>query len=82
MTDDALTTAIRGVLASSPFHGEGHRKVWARLRQGGTRTSLRRVLRLMRQSGCNESFEERMRLVGFALKFGVILATNKVGMIA
>ena len=50
MTDDALTTAIRGVLASSPFHGEGHRKVWARLRQGGTRTSLRRVLRLMRQN--------------------------------
>ena len=49
MPDDALTTAIRGVLASSPFHGEGHRKVWARLRQGGTRTSLRRVLRLMRQ---------------------------------
>ena len=50
MTDDALTTAIRGVLARSPFHGEGHRKVWARLRQGGTRTSLRRVLRLMRQN--------------------------------
>src|SRR3954470_8538319 len=32
MSDDALTTAIRGVLAASPFHGEGHRKVWARLR--------------------------------------------------
>ncbi len=50
MSDEALTTAIRGVLAASPFHGEGHRKVWARLRQAGTRTSLRRVLRLMRQS--------------------------------
>jgi len=50
MSDDALTTAIRGVLAASPFHGEGHRKVWARLRHAGTRTSLRRVLRLMRQS--------------------------------
>ena len=45
-----LTTAIRGVLAASPFHGEGHRKVWARLRHAGTRTSLRRVLRLMRQN--------------------------------
>jgi transposase InsO family protein len=50
MSDDALTTAIRGVLAASPFHGEGHRKVWARLRYAGTRTSLRRVLRLMRQN--------------------------------
>jgi transposase InsO family protein len=50
MPDAALTMAIRGVLAASPFHGEGHRKVWARLRYAGTRTSLRRVLRLMRQS--------------------------------
>jgi len=50
MSDEALTIAIRGVLAASPFHGEGHRKVWARLRHAGTRTSLRRVLRLMRQS--------------------------------
>jgi putative transposase len=50
MSDEALTTAIRSVLAASPFHGEGHRKVWARLRHAGTRTSLRRVLRLMRQN--------------------------------
>ena len=50
MSDEALTTAIRGVLTASPFHGEGHRKVWARLRHAGTRTSLRRVLRLMRQN--------------------------------
>ena len=49
MTDAALTAAIRAVLAASPFHGEGHRKVWARLRHAGTRTSLRRVLRLMRE---------------------------------
>ena len=49
MSDEALTTAIRDVLAASPFHhGEGHRKVWARLRHAGTRTSLRRVLRLLR----------------------------------
>jgi hypothetical protein len=27
MSDEALTTAIRDVLAASPFHGEGHRKV-------------------------------------------------------
>ena len=50
MSDEALTAAIRGVLAASPFHGEGHRKVWARLRHAGTRTSLRRVLWLMRQN--------------------------------
>ena len=47
MADGALTTAIQDVLAASPFHGEGHRKVWARLRYAGTRTSMRRVLRLM-----------------------------------
>ena len=41
---------IRAVLAASPFHGEGHRKIWARLRCQGTRTSLRRVLRLMREN--------------------------------
>jgi transposase InsO family protein len=49
MPDDALVEAIRGVLAASPFHGEGHRKVWARLRHGGIGTSRRRVLRLMRE---------------------------------
>lgn len=48
MPDTALLDAIRGVLADSPFHGEGHRKVWARLRVRGVRTSRRRVLRLMR----------------------------------
>jgi putative transposase len=50
MSDDDLTAAIRAMLAASPFHGEGHRKVWARLRCQGTRTSLRRVLRLMREN--------------------------------
>ena len=47
MPDADLVAAIRAVLAASPFHGEGHRKVWARLRHGGVRTSKRRVLRLM-----------------------------------
>jgi putative transposase len=50
MSDAALLERIRGVLSDSPFHGEGHRKVWARLRIGGIRTSLRRVLRLMREN--------------------------------
>jgi transposase InsO family protein len=51
MPDADLVEAIRGVLGASPFHGEGHRKVWARLRHGGVRTSKRRVLRLMRAHG-------------------------------
>ena len=50
LSDEALTAAIRAVLAASPFHGEGHRKVWARLRHGGIRTALRRVLRVMREN--------------------------------
>jgi putative transposase len=49
MPDAALVEAIRALLAASPFHGEGHRKVWARLRFAGIRTSKRRVLRLMRE---------------------------------
>ena len=49
MPDAALVERIRGVLAASPFHGEGHRKVWARLRMAGVRTSKQRVLRLMRE---------------------------------
>jgi len=48
-TDDALLTEIQGVLAASPFAGEGYRKVWARLRvQHGVRVGAKRVLRLMR----------------------------------
>ena len=51
MPDAALVEAIRAVLTSSGFHGEGYRKVWARLRFAGIRTSRRRVLRLMREHG-------------------------------
>lgn len=49
-SDDALVEKIRGVLADSPFLGEGHRKVWARLRWQDVRTSKARVLRLMREA--------------------------------
>jgi transposase InsO family protein len=48
-SDEQLVGEIRRTIQTSPFHGEGHRKVWARLRLAGVRTSLRRVLRLMRQ---------------------------------
>ncbi len=52
MGDTELLAEIRGVLADSPFVGEGHRKVWARLRrQRGVYTSRKRVLRLTREAG-------------------------------
>jgi len=48
--DEALLTLIREDLQESPFEGEGHRKVWARLKYGkGIRVSRKRVLRLMRE---------------------------------
>ena len=49
-TDEVLTERIREQIAASPFSGEGHRKVWARLRVAGIRSSKARVLRLMRQA--------------------------------
>ncbi len=51
MSDRELLAEIRDVLAESPFVGEGHRKVWARLRRRGVRTSRKRVLRLTRGAG-------------------------------
>jgi transposase InsO family protein len=51
MSDEDLVPAIRQLLTDSPFHGEGYRKLWARLRFAGIRTSRRRVLRLMREHG-------------------------------
>ena len=39
------------MITDSPFYGEGYRKVWARLRYKGIRTSKARVLRLMRENG-------------------------------
>ncbi len=51
LPDDDLVEEIRGLLKASPFHGEGYRKLWARLRLKGVRTSKRRVLRLMREHG-------------------------------
>ncbi len=38
------------MLARSPFVGEGYRKLWARLRLGGVRSSKGCVLRLMREA--------------------------------
>lgn len=51
MPDPELLLAIRREIAASPFVGEGHKKITARLRRRGVCTSRKRVLRLMREAG-------------------------------
>lgn len=51
LSDAQLLAAIRADLDASPFVGEGHRKVWARLRLAGTRVARKRLCRLMREHG-------------------------------
>jgi transposase InsO family protein len=52
ISDVDLLAAIRADLKVSPFVGEGHRKVWARLRiLSGIRVSKDRVCPLMRENG-------------------------------
>src|SRR5437660_3239157 len=48
-SDAALVVAIRAVLAATPFHGEGYRKIRARLAHRGFAIGGKRVLRLLRQ---------------------------------
>ena len=49
LSDEELAREIRQVLDQSVFHGEGYRKVWARLRHKGIRAWKDRVLRVMRE---------------------------------
>jgi putative transposase len=49
--DGEVVALIRAILATSPFHSEGHRKVRVRLRQRGVHVGKARVLRLMRIHG-------------------------------
>jgi putative transposase len=50
LSDDELLTLIRTDLATSRFIGEGHRKVWYRLRfVKGHKIGRKRVLRIMRE---------------------------------
>jgi putative transposase len=48
-SDEQVLEGIHGVLAASLFHGEGYRKVRARLAHGGLHVGGKRVLRLLRQ---------------------------------
>lgn len=50
-SDPELLSKIRADLARSPFQGEGHRKVWARLRVvDEVRVARKRILRVMREN--------------------------------
>ena len=62
ISDQDLLAAIRADLARSPWTGEGHRKVWARLRTlDGIQVSRKRVLRLMRQHALLSPHRARTR---------------------
>ena len=50
-SDAELADHIRRQIAASRLHGEGYRKLWARLRFAGVRDSPRRVRRVMRENG-------------------------------
>src|SRR3954469_23648190 len=50
LSDAELVTAIRQLLHEAVFSGEGYRKIWARLRHQGIRTSKDRVLQLLREN--------------------------------
>ena len=62
ISDEDLLAAIRADLARSPWTGEGHRKVWARLRTlDGIRVSRKRVLRLMHEQALLSPYRARPR---------------------
>jgi putative transposase len=62
ISDADLLAAIRADLARSPWSGEGHRKVWARLRVlDGLRVARKRVLRLMRENALLSPHRARPR---------------------
>jgi transposase InsO family protein len=50
-SDAELADHIRREIEASEFHGEGYRKIWARLRVSGVRASPRRVRRVMGENG-------------------------------
>ncbi len=60
LSDGELLELIRADLQTSPFQGEGHRKVWARLRvRDGVKVGRRRVLRLMRENNLLSPYRGR-----------------------
>lgn len=75
LSDDALLEAILADLAASPFQGEGHRKVQARLKvQHGIRVGNKRVLRLMKE---NLLLSPHRGRVGHALEHDGKIVTDR-----
>lgn len=75
-TDAELLAKIREVLEESPFLGEGHRKVWAQLRElKNVRSSLRRVLRVMRENSLLAPTRAR-RVLGPQVHDGTIITEH------
>jgi putative transposase len=61
-SDGQLLDFIIHDLARSEFHGEGHRKVWARLRiMDGVRVSRKRTLRVMRENNLLSAHRPRTK---------------------
>ena len=59
-SDPELLSKIRADLARSPFQGEGHRKVWARLRVvDEVRVSRKRILRILRENQLLSPYRSR-----------------------
>jgi putative transposase len=66
LSDDELLVLIREVINESPFAGEGHRKVTARLRrEHRVSVGRKRVLRLMRLAGLLAPQRARKRSYNF-----------------
>jgi putative transposase len=60
LSDAELLELIRADLNASPFQGEGHRQVWARLRvRDGVKVGRRRLLRLLRQNNLLSPYRGR-----------------------
>jgi Transposase and inactivated derivatives len=50
VSEEELLKGIREDIGKSPFKGEGHRKIHARLKREGVRSGRNRILRLMREN--------------------------------
>jgi putative transposase len=62
VSDEALRDLVVADLAASPFQGEGHRKVWRRIRfRQGIPVGRMRVLRIMRENNLLSPHRNRVK---------------------
>lgn len=50
LSEAELLTLIQEEIQTSPFTGEGHKKIYQRLRRKGVKTSKKRILKIMRKN--------------------------------